>query len=134
MIKTYTGKVCHKHTYLEGLRMEKNRQCRQCYLDSKRKWASNGRNRDPVMSMIYSRLRQQKISQAMPVWADVQRIKEIYDSRLPGEHVDHIIPLKGIDPETGQHVVCGLHVHNNLQVLPADDNGAKWAYWKEASK
>lgn len=130
MAGTYVGKICSKHPEAGGLRKNNNNYCIECNKEYKRDWAKRRRNRDPVMTMIYSRLRKQKLSQAMPVWADAKKIKEIYDSRLPGEHVDHIIPLKGIDPETGQHVVCGLHVHNNLQVLPADDNGAKWAYWK----
>lgn len=38
-------------------------------------------------------------------------------------HIDHIVPLTGMIGT--QHVVCGLHVHNNLQLLPAAVNCEK---------
>lgn len=62
---------------------------------------------------------------AMPLWADRERIKEIY--KLAHEiwattgveqHVDHIIPLRG-------KFVSGLHVPENLQVISAKDNLSK---------
>ena len=63
--------------------------------------------------------------QRTPAWLtddDHWIIKEIYDlaaqrSRMTGFewHVDHIIPLKG-------KTVCGLHVPNNLQVIPGSEN------------
>lgn len=37
-------------------------------------------------------------------------------------HIDHIIPLKG-------NVVSGLHVWNNIQVIPAIDNLRKSNSW-----
>lgn len=54
----------------------------------------------------------------MPLWADRNKIKEIYLNCPEGYHVDHIIPLKG-------KVVSGLHVPENLQYLPAKENMMK---------
>lgn len=130
MIKTYIGKTCHKHPEMEGLRMVNNRQCRQCYLESKRRWAKNNRNRDKITHSIYTRLRKQNLSQLhTPIWASKEKIKFIYQSKKYGDHVDHIIPLKGICPITKRHVVCGLHVHYNLRLLSSEENDSKWAWF-----
>lgn len=61
-----------------------------------------------------------------PKWADIEKIKAYYDicsffNEVNGYikyHVDHIIPLKG-------NKVSGLHVHSNLQILPAKENMSK---------
>lgn len=52
---------------------------------------------------------------ATPLWADKLKIKEIYLLCPIGMHVDHIIPLNN-------PLVCGLHVHNNLQYLTVQEN------------
>jgi hypothetical protein len=83
-----------------------------------------------------SRIRKTKTGRAMdnarrraamlnriPAWVDWGAIRAIYAEckRLNREagiikyHVDHIFPLKG-------KTVSGLHVHNNLQIIPAIDN------------
>ena len=62
---------------------------------------------------------------AQPSWANEFFIKEAYAlSKLRTEifgfpwHVDHVIPLQG-------KLVCGLHVENNLQVIPGSENCKK---------
>lgn len=63
---------------------------------------------------------------ATPPWADKQKIESIYEeaamlNKLHPEmkyEVDHIIPLKN-------NLVCGLHTHDNMQILPAAENRAK---------
>lgn len=62
---------------------------------------------------------------ATAAWADLDAIRRIYlmaekISRETGirHHVDHVIPLRG-------KTVSGLHVENNLQIIPATQNRRK---------
>ena len=55
---------------------------------------------------------------ATPKWADLDKIKMIYESCPVGYHVDHIVPLQGEN-------ICGLHIETNLQYLPASENCRK---------
>jgi 5-methylcytosine-specific restriction endonuclease McrA len=55
---------------------------------------------------------------ALPVWANLNKIKEIYSLCPIGHEVDHIVPLQGL-------TVCGLHVEYNLQYLTVEENRKK---------
>lgn len=57
--------------------------------------------------------------QAIPKWADLQAIKDVYqEAQYFGYTVDHIVPLRSSR-------VCGLHVWDNLQLLPHAVNSSK---------
>ena len=53
-----------------------------------------------------------------PKWANLQKINDFYKNCPPGNHVDHIVPLRAKN-------ASGLHVHHNLQYLPAHENMRK---------
>jgi hypothetical protein len=72
--------------------------------------------------------RRKHTKQRTPVWVGLEElwlIKEVYElaalrTKMFGFawHVDHIIPLQG-------EIVSGLHVPNNLQVIPGVENSRK---------
>lgn len=75
------------------------------------------------LNRFYQSKRRALLKQRLPKWAAMNKIKEIYVNRPEGMHVDHIIPLQGVN-------VSGLHVPENLQYLPASENLKKHNNWE----
>lgn len=82
------------------------------------------RERNPDKVARLHVLRRTAEAQASVPWADQDKILNFYEmaqwltkANALGTkwHVDHIVPLRS-------KVVCGLHVHTNLQVIPAAVN------------
>lgn len=83
------------------------------------------RERNPGEANAYARLRQTRRDQRTPAWTDLEKIKTIYKIAKQRQRdlgvrmaVDHIVPLKG-------EVVSGLHVHENLRIIPYIENAQK---------
>lgn len=79
----------------------------------------------PGKGRLRSKTYRKKLRQATPPWADMAAIRKFYReakllTRVTGHQhsVDHVIPLKG-------EYVCGLHVHNNLEVTLHEVNMRK---------
>ena len=115
---------------------QKAKETHQRHLTGRRKWYYSNHEqrkaackaryyRDKTPYLLRSASRRKAIQRATPSWANVEAIKAIYAEAVEKtlqtgvlHHVDHI------DPLTSDRV-CGLHVHNNLQILPAAENFAK---------
>lgn len=123
--KTYINKNKEKIKQTKQKWVEKNKDH---VFKRQQKWRKQNKAR---CSYHANKRRASKI-QATPKWADQQKIQQYYDFAnfmkwitLGIEyHVDHIVPLKG-------KTVCGLHTHDNLQVLRKDHNLAKSNSFKE---
>lgn len=93
-----------------------------------RKWC---KEHPEIGNAITARRRAAKVH-ATPKWANRFFMKEAFHlatlrTKIMGFpwHVDHIVPLKS-------KIVCGLHVHNNLQVIPGAENLSKGnRYWPD---
>ena len=78
------------------------------------------------LTVLQNAVRGRRIRQATPAWADLDAIQNFHRvakimETMTGEkwHVDHIYPLRG-------KLVCGLHVPENLRVVQAHINLAKY--------
>lgn len=93
------------------------------YVERAKQWKK--RNPDKIVASTVKRI--SWVKRATPAWANEFFISEAYhlakvrEKVLGGKwHVDHIIPLRG-------KFVSGLHVEDNLQVIPAKANLLKGA-------
>lgn len=101
---------------------------RQCYLRRRDAYLARIKanyEADPEQSIRRERLKATLKKEATPSWCDMALVKALYRharalTKEAGvrHHVDHIVPLR-------HELVCGLHVHNNLRVIPADENWRK---------
>ena len=99
-----------------------NARWRNKHRDRHRKAQKQWEQKNPSSKYFYTAVRRARKKNATPAWADMDRIKYTYAhchwlNKTFGHnmHVDHIVPLNGKN-------VCGLHVHTNLQIIPAEEN------------
>jgi hypothetical protein len=77
----------------------------------KSRWKSNNKG---AVNADYAKRRAAK-KKATPMWYEKEAIKQFYINCPEGHHVDHIVPLQGVN-------VRGLHILANLQYLTAEEN------------
>jgi hypothetical protein len=99
--------------------IEKNRE-------TLNKRAAEWRKNNPSKCRYLENRRRAYKLNATPLWADDKKIQDFYTkARQQRLSVDHIVPLKS-------NLVCGLHVHFNLQLLTISENSRKNnLYWPD---
>lgn len=130
-VQAATSKMCSKcgtekpldafYPAARGL-LGRRSDCIECNIEKARKWAISNPDRVKEIARRKPRdgMHHRVARRQMPKWADRKAIREVYRAAAErGHHVDHIYPLRG-------RLVCGLHVHQNLQTLPPRDNQRKF--------
>jgi hypothetical protein len=120
--KVYKAKNREKLNAQQNARREKNP-------DFYRFRVNYWRERNKDYDAFRQRTRRALKEFAIPKWVDMEKISRFYAEakRLTAEtgiqhHVDHMVPLKS-------PYVCGLHVHDNLRVVPWIENLKKRNLW-----
>lgn len=106
------------HKYLEAHREELRERSafyRKNNVEKCRKAVRTWIKKYPYKNAAKEAKRRALKTTAIPLWANLSKIKEIYKLCPSGCHVDHIVPLNG-------KIVCGLHWEGNLQYLDAQEN------------
>lgn len=87
---------------------------------------------NPHLNAFYSSKWRRECRRATPSWANWEKIVNIYDNSTAiikktgiQHHVDHIVPVQG-------KMVCGLHIHQNMRIIPAVENVKKRAKLDES--
>ena len=124
----FTGEMC-SHGHIEP-RKTCNGNCIICSREIRSRYSKTdrGRERQSLHSANYRSTdngrgvrkslkaeRRAAEKQATPPWYDRKQAQAFYRACPKGYHVDHIVPLIHDD-------VCGLHVLENFQHLPAHEN------------
>ena len=107
------------------------KQRKEFYLQNKERETAyrkkyNSSTTGKALKCATQRKREMAKKSRVPKWANLEKIKSYYNvcsffNEVNGYtkyHVDHIVPLQGRN-------VSGLHVHNNLQIIPAKENMSK---------
>jgi thiol-disulfide isomerase/thioredoxin len=106
--------------------LEKRKAWKLLNQEKRNKQAAEWRKRNPVQCRFFENHRRAFKLCATPKWADKNEIIKIYkEAREKSLSVDHIVPLKS-------KLVCGLHVHFNMQLLTISENSKKSnLYWPD---
>jgi len=131
-ISRYCSRKCRDKIY-ENLPHVKAWKTKYAQSDKRRKWYREWERKPEVkklrdkykksdkFKLIQKKsqaVRKKRLVEAMPKWANKDKIKNIYAKCKQGYQVDHIIPIKS-------KYVCGLHVENNLRIIKANTNNFK---------
>lgn len=98
---------------------------KESYMRARKEWKLKNPDRVKEINNRANKVRNRRLSFALPKWADIDAISKIYqqakmmrDSLLMDVEVDHIVPISSSK-------VCGLHVENNLRIISREINSKK---------